>query len=125
MFIRVISRLIAFCLIAEALFGALNFTQLIPQIVIYTPLTIALILLRAVVNAFLFVGGWTLANRRPQGPALARHALAAGAVLTLFDVGLNLAPTMIYPWWRWQVTAGYFIYAMTCILILKYTSTNK
>jgi hypothetical protein len=125
MFIRVISRLIAFCLIAEALFGALNFTQLIPQIVIYTPLTIALILLRAMVNAFLFVGGWTLANRRPQGPALARYALAAGAVLTLFDVGLNLAPTMIYPWWRWQVTAGYFIYAMTCILILKYTSTNK
>jgi hypothetical protein len=119
--IRVISRLIAFCLIAESLFGALNFTQLISQIAIYAPLTIGLILLRAVVNAFLFVGGWTLANRRPQGPALARYALAASAVLTLFDLGFNLAPTMVYPWWRWQVTGGYLVYAATCIWALKDT----
>jgi hypothetical protein len=121
MFIRVISRLIAFLLLAESLFGALNFTQLISQLGIYTPLTIALILVRAVVNAFLFTGGWTLANRRPQGPALASYALAASAVLTMFDVGLNLAPTMVYSWWRWQVTLGYFIYAVICIWILKYT----
>ncbi len=121
MFIHVISRVIAFLLIAESLVGALNFTQLISQIGIYTPLTIALILLRAVVNAFLFVGGWTLANRRPQGPALARYALVSSAVLTLFDVGLNLAPTMVYPWWRWQLTAGYGMYAATCIWALKNT----
>ena len=119
--IRVISRLIAFLLIAESLVGALNFTQLISQIGIYTPLTIALILLRAVVNAFLFVGGWTLANQRPQGPALARYALLASGVLTVFDVGLNLAPSMVYPWWRWQVTGGYLIYAAACIWALKYT----
>jgi hypothetical protein len=119
MFIRVLSRLIAFLLVAEALFGALNFAQLVPQVGIYTPLTIALILWRAVVNAFLFAGGWTLANRRPQGPALARYALLASAVLTLFDVGLNLAPTMVYPWWRWQVTGGYLIYAVICIWALK------
>jgi len=118
---KVISRLIAFCLIAESLFGALNFTQLISQIGIYTPLTIALILLRGVVNAFLFVGGWTLANKRPQGPALARAALLTSAVLTVFDVGLNLAPTMTYPWWRWQVTAGYGIYVVICIFALKGT----
>ena len=125
MFIRVISRVIAFLLIAESLVGALNFTQLISQIGIYSPLTIALILLRAVLNAFLFVGGWTLANRRPQGPALARYALLASAVLTLFDVGLNLAPTMVYPWWRWQVTAGYGVYAAACTGILKYTTPNE
>jgi hypothetical protein len=119
MFIRVLSRLIAFCLIAESLFGALNFTQLVSQIGIYAPLTIALILLRAAVNAFLFAGGWTLANRRPQGPVLARYALLASALLTLFDVGLNLAPTMVYPWWRWQVTGGYLIYVVTCIWALK------
>ena len=125
MFIRVISRVIALLLIAESLVGALNFTQLISQIGIYAPLTIALILLRAVVNAFLFVGGWTLANRRPQGPALARYALIASAVLTLFDVGLNLAPTMVYPWWRWQVTAAYLVYAAACIGILKYAAPNE
>ena len=128
MFLRVISRLIAFLLIGEALFGTLNFTQLISQIGIYAPLTIALILLRAVVNECLFVGGWTLANRRPQGPALARYALIASAVLTVFDVGLNLAPTMVYPWWRWEITGAYSIYAATCIWALKgttYRSMNK
>ena len=125
MFIRVISRLIAFLLIAESLFGALNFTQLISQIGIYTPLTIALILLRAVVNAFLFVGGWTLANRRPPGPALARYALLASAVLTVLDVGLNLAPTMVYSWWRWQFTATYAVYAAACIWALKDPGMNK
>jgi hypothetical protein len=119
MFIRVITRLIAFLLIAEALVGALNFTQLLPQISIYTPLTIALILLRAAVNAFLFVGGWTLANRRPQGPALARYALVASAVLTIFDLGLNLAPAMVYAWWRWQATAAYIIYAAACVWVLR------
>jgi hypothetical protein len=119
MFFRVISRLIAFLLIAESLFGALNFTQLIAQIGIYSPLTIVLILVRAIANACLFVGGWTLANRRPQGSALARYALLASAVVTVFDVGLNLAPTGVYPWWRWQVTGGYFIYAGACIWALK------
>ena len=121
MFIHVISRLVAFLLIAESLFGALNFTQLIAQIGIYSPLTIALILLRALVNAFLFVGGWTLANRRPPGPALARYALLASAVLTVFDVGFNLAPTMFYPWLRWQVTGAYCIYAAACIWALRST----
>jgi len=117
----VIARLIAFLLIAEALFGALNFSQLVSQIGIYTPFTIALILLRAVVNAFLFVGGWTLANRQPQGPALARYALSASAALTIFDLGLNLAPTMVYPWWRWQVTVAYGIYAAVCVWVLQYS----
>ena len=117
--IRVISRIIAFLLIAESLFGALNFTQLIAQIGIYTPLTIVLILLRAIVNALLFVGGWTLANHRPQGPALARYALVASAVVTLFDVGLNFAPTGVYTWWRWQVTAGYAVYVAICLWVLS------
>jgi len=119
MFIRVIARVIAFLLIAESLVGALNFTQLIAQIGIYAPVTIGLILLRMMVNALLFVGGWTLANRRPQGPALARYALLASAAVTILDVGLNLAPTMVYPWWRWQVTGGYVIYAVLCIWVLK------
>ena len=120
MLIRVIARIIAFALIAEALFGALSFTQLLPQIGIYTPLTIALILVRAMVNAFLFVGGWTLANNRPQGPALARYALLASAVLTIFDVGLNLAPSNIYYWLRWQVTGAYAAYAAVCVNVLSH-----
>ena len=125
MLIRVISRLIAFLLLAESLFGALNFTQLLPQLSIYTPLTIALILLRALVNAFLFVGGWTLANNRPQGPALARYALLTSALLTVFDVGLNLAPSNIYYWFRWQVTAAYCTYAVVASLVLTRAQRSK
>ena len=119
MFIRVIARVVAVLLIAESLFGALTFTQLLPQLGAYTPITIALIVLRAVTNAFLFVAGWTLANNRPQGAALARGALLASAVLTIFDLGLNLAPSNVYYWLRWQVTAAYGIYAITCAYLLK------
>jgi hypothetical protein len=94
MFIRVISRLIAFLLLAESLFGALNFTQLISQLGIYTPLTIALILVRA--------GGECVSVHRrvdagepaAAGAALASYALAASAVLT----SLTWASTWRRPW---------------------------
>ena len=118
MFIRVIPRIVAFLCIAEALVGALSFSQIVGQISIYNGLAIALIVLRAFVNAFLFAGGWTLANGRPQGRALASYALIASAVLTVFDVGLNLAPSNVYYWLRWRVTLGYAVYAVAAVLVL-------
>ena len=59
-----------------------------------------------------FTGGWLLANRRPAGVVFARWALLAGAVLTIFDVGLQLAPTSVYHWYRWHVTVAYGVYAV-------------
>ena len=116
--IRVITRVIAFCLIAESMFGALRLSVLLSQLGIYDALAIALILARGAVNVLQFTGGWLLANHRPPGSVFARWALAAGAVLTIFDLGLQLAPTDVYPWYRWHVTVAYGLYAVAAIWCL-------
>ena len=116
--IRVIVRVIAFCLIAEAMFGALRLSVLLSQLGIYDALAIALILARAALGVLQFTGGWLLANHRPAGAMFARWALFAGAVLTVFDVGLQLAPTSIYHWYRWHVTVAYAFYAAVALWCL-------
>ena len=125
MLVRVIAvRVIAFLLIAEALFGALRLSMLLPQLGIYDPVAIALIAVRGTLGALQFAGGWLLANKRPAGPVIARWALIAGAVLTVFDVGLRLAPSSIYYWYRWQVTAAYGLYAVTAIWCISAASDS-
>lgn len=119
MFIRVITRAVAFLLIAEALFGALRLSMLLPQLGIYDPVAIVLIFARGALGALQFAAGWLLANKRPAGPVIARWALVAGAVLTVFDVGLRLAPSSIYSWYRWQVTAAYAAYAAAAVWCLS------
>jgi len=101
------------------MFGALRLSTLLAQIGIYDALAIALILVRGAVNVLQFTGGWLLANRRPPGVVFARWALVAGAVLTIFDVGLQLAPTDIYHWYRWHVTVAYGLYAAAALWCLS------
>ena len=101
------------------MFGALRVAGLLPQLSAYDFVAITLIVLRGLVGAWQFVSGWLLANRRPQGLAMAPWALVASATLTLFEVGLNLAPTDIYYWLRWQVTGGYAAYAVAAAVYLR------
>jgi len=117
---KLITRLLAFALIAEAMFGALRTAGLISQLGVYDPVAVALIILRGLLGALQFVGGWLLASRRPQGFGLSRWAFAAAAIVTLFDVGMGLAPTSIYPWLRRQVTIGYAVYAIAAIVFLRF-----
>ena len=121
--IRVITRVIAFLLIAEAMFGALRFSVLLSQLGIYDALAIALILARGALGVLQFTGGWLLANHRPAGAMFARWALLAGALLTVFDVGLQLAPTSIYHWYRWHVTVAYGLYAVTAVWCISAASS--
>lgn len=114
-----VTRLLAFLLIAESLFGVLRVAGLLPLLPGHDAIAIALILARGLLGALQFAGGWMLATRRPQGFALARWAFLGGAILTPFDVGLGLAPTSIYAWLRWQVTAAYVAYAIGAYLFLR------
>lgn len=118
MIAAVIVRLLAFLLIAEALFGGVRVAGLLPRLPGYDVVAIALILARGLLGALQFTGGWLLATHRPQGPVIARSAFLGGALLTVFDVGLGLAPTSIYAWLRWQVTAVYAAYAIAAAIFL-------
>ena len=114
-----ITRLLAFALIAEAMFGGLRTAELISRLGAYDAIAVTLIVLRGLLGALQFVGGWLLANRRPQGFGLSQWAFAGAALITPFDVGLGLAPTSIYPWLRWQVTFAYDVYAIAALLFLR------
>jgi hypothetical protein len=112
-------RLLASLLIAESMFGGLRVAGLIPRLSGYDAVAVALILARGLLYALQFISGWLLANRRPQGFALAPWALVVSALLTPLDVGLSLAPTGVYPWLRWQVTAGYGLYAIAAAAFVR------
>lgn len=112
-------RLIAFLLIAESMFGGLHVAELLPRLTTYDGVARALILARGLLGALQFASGWLLATRRPQGFVLAQWALASGALLTIAGVGLNLAPTSIYHWLRWQATAAYVVYALAATMFLR------
>jgi hypothetical protein len=101
------------------MFGALRVAGLLPQLSAYDFVAITLIVLRGLVGAWQFVSGWLLADRRPQGLAMAPWALLTSAALMVFEVGFNLAPTDIYYWLRWQVTGGYAVYAIAAAVSLR------
>jgi hypothetical protein len=117
--IPVIRRAVAFLLIAESLLTAARMTSMLSVLAVYDGVALLLIVLRALLVPLQFAGGWFVASRRPQGPPLARAALVLGAVLTVFDVGLGLAPSPIYPCWRWQATLAYAIYAVLGVLVMR------
>jgi hypothetical protein len=112
------SRAIAFLLILESMLSAFHFANLLSFLAVHDGIALALIVARVLLAALQFSAGWMIASRRPQGYALGPWALAAGALLTPFDVGLNLAPTMVEQWWRTEVTIGYALYAIVGIYIL-------
>jgi hypothetical protein len=118
-FRAILTRLLATLLIAESMFGALRVAGLVPRLAGYDDVAIVLILARGLLGPLQFASGWLLATRRPQGFALAPWALALGAAITVFDVGLGLAPTAVYPWWRWQVTLAYAAYALGAVALLR------
>ena len=115
-------RLIAFLLIAESIVNGMHVAGLLPALPGHDVSVVVLILARGLVGALQFAGGWTLAKRRPAGAPLARTALLVAAVLTTLDVGLNLAPTPVYYWYRWQFTAAYWAYA---VLAAWWLGTSK
>jgi len=115
----VLSRLLAFLLIAESLFHARYVAGLLPVLAGYDVVAVVLIVARGLIAALQFMGGWTLATSRPAARPLASTALIAAAALTTLDVGLDLAPTSVYHWLRWQVTGGYWAYALAAAWYLR------
>ena len=112
-------RLLAFLLLAEALFAGVRVAGFVPRLGGYDLIAMTLILARCALGALQFTAGWLLATRRPQGPALGQAAFVGAAVLTVFDVGFGLAPTGVYAWLRWQVTLCYVAYAIAAAVFLK------
>ena len=104
-------RVLAVLFIAESFLAALYLSQLISALPGHDASVIAVILARGLVGALQFTAGWLLAARRATGLVVARWAIVGATVWVLLAVGFNLAPTDIYPWFRWQATGAYALYA--------------
>ena len=70
--------------------------RFVPRLGGYDLVALILILARGALGALQFTAGWLLATKRPQGFALGQAAFVAAAVLTVFDVGMGLAPTGVF-----------------------------
>jgi membrane-associated protease RseP (regulator of RpoE activity) len=112
---------IAVLLLLESAFNALHVAGLLGVIGGYDPVAKLLIIARGLTGALQFAGGWTLVAGRPAGRALARAAVLVAAILTTLDVGFDLAPMDVYPWWRWQIVAIYWVYAIGMVGLLSRT----
>ena len=113
------SRLLSALFLFESLLAALYLSQLISALPAHDAGVIVVILLRGVVGALQFTAGWLLAERRPMGVVVARWAVVCAAIWVLVAVGFNRAPTDVYPWWRWQATVGYGLYAGFVLLLVN------
>jgi hypothetical protein len=110
---RTFMRFMSALLIVEALWTVLRIASLLPTMAAYDPIAVALIAARALVGAVQLFSGWSLPSRRPQAAALATAALLASALLHTLEAGAQLAPSVIFHFWRWQILAAYWLYAST------------
>ena len=117
-------RFLSALLLFESIVAGVYVARLVPALPGHDFSVIVVILARGVVGALQFAAGWMLAARRLPGVPLARLAFVGSAVLTTMAVGFNLAPTGVYPWWRWQFTGGYWVYALAALLALRRVSTR-
>jgi hypothetical protein len=106
-------------LVAEAALAGLSVAQSLPALPGYDAISIALILAGGAVGALQAVSGLMLLEGRPQGAALGRASLVFSAILTLLVVGFRLAPSDVYYWLRWKYVAGYSVYAVVGIWVLR------
>jgi hypothetical protein len=112
-------NLIAVLLTLEGLSSALRAVIRLPALMVYPPLTISFLAARFIVAVQQFGAGWMVIGGRPPGPSFARVALAQSAVLVTFELGFGLAPTSLFPAYRWWAVGVYWIYALIGILVFR------
>jgi hypothetical protein len=105
-------HILAILLMLEGLSTGLWVTGLLPTLVVYDAVALALIALRALVGVLAFASGWWLLSRRPLGVVMARWALLLSAVLTTVEIGGRLAPSNLDPAFRWWYVTAHWVYAV-------------
>jgi hypothetical protein len=116
---RAVRRLLAALLVAEAAWWALAFVALVPALPGHDASVVLVIVARAAVVVVTGAAGGALWSGRPPAPPLATAAWSLSAALTVADVGLQLAPTPVYPWWRWHVVTAYLAFALVAVVAVR------
>jgi hypothetical protein len=120
-----VTRLLGAILIVEAMLAILSTLRSLPDLPGYDAITIVLVLAGAAVGALQMTSGVLLFERKPSGPPLGQAALLFSAVLTTLVVGFRLAPSDVFYWIRWEYVAGYWVYVLIGIWILRRTTLAR
>lgn len=107
-------------LVGESLLTALWIAGHLTTLVVYDWIALVFIAARAIVAVFQFTAGAMLFRRRAMGPDFARGALAASAVLLIPELGFGLAPSSVFPDFRWPLVGAYWAYAAAAWSYLKF-----
>jgi hypothetical protein len=105
---------IAILLIGEGLLTGTWIAGRLPALAAYPLVVIGLVLVRGLVGAWQFAGGYLLLLRRghPAGAVLAAWSLIASAALLTIELGAQLSPSSLFPSYRWPVLGAYWAYAI-------------
>jgi hypothetical protein len=114
-----VRTLFAVLLLFEGLGSGLRAVTRLPVLFIYPWDTVLFMVLRLVIALQQFAAGWLVRTRRPLGPALARWAYPQSAVLVTLELGFGLAPTNIFPAYRWWVVGLYWLYAAAGMAVFR------
>jgi hypothetical protein len=92
---------------------------------VYSWVAVTLMALRFLVALLQFTAAWGLFNRHPLGGVLGLWSFLASAGLLTLELGLRLAPTSLFPTYRWPAVLLYWIYAVSgayaCAIVKRRT----
>jgi hypothetical protein len=111
--------LIGVLLALEGLSTGVATISRVQSFAVYPAAIDALFALRGVVGVLQFASGWMLVRNAGPGRPFARVALLASACLLTLELGFALAPTSVFPTFRWPVVVAYWIYAIASTLLLR------
>jgi hypothetical protein len=105
---------IAILLIGESLLTGTWIAARLPVLAAYPITVVGLVVVRGLVGAWQFAGGYVLLVRRghPAGAELAAWSLIASAVLLTIELGAEFSPSSLFPSYRWPVIGAYWAYAI-------------
>ena len=117
--------ILAILLMLEATQTGLWVAGLLPTFTVYDWIAIAVIVLRAMVGAFQFASGWLLIRRLPPADRFAESAFLASAALMTVEIGFGVAPSSLFPEFRWPVVGAYWLYALLAASYLRFSPARR
>ena len=115
----------AVLLIGEALLTAAWLATRLPVLAIYGGTELLMIGLRALVAILLCAAASMWIRRLSPAPAFTRGAVLSSAGLLTLELGLRLAPTSLFPAFRWPVVMGYWVYALAVALASRHVGPSS
>jgi hypothetical protein len=107
-----VTKIFALLLVVEGLASALRATTRLSAFMVYPGAAVFFMALRLVVAVEQFTAGWMAMDGRPFARTFAPWVYLQSAVLVTFELGFRMAPTNLFPAYRWWAVALYWIYAV-------------